>query len=67
MVPVMFENKRTGAKAGELRAYASEEESDARSRLEAAGWNISEVDYEFENKVFKPKMKADDANESDES
>lgn len=63
----MFMNRRTNDKAGELRAYASEDESSARTRLEAAGWNIGEVDYEFVDKVFKPKMKADDANESDES
>lgn len=63
----MFENSRTNQKAGELRAYASEEESDARSRLEAAGWNFAGIDYEFENKVFKLKQTADDANESDES
>lgn len=49
----MFENTRTGAKAGELRAYASEDESSARTRLEAAGWKFQGVNFEFKDKVFK--------------
>ena len=49
----MFENSRTMAKAGELRAYNSESEDDAKRRLEAAGWVFSGVDYEFDNGVFK--------------
>jgi len=49
----MFENKRTGAKAGELRAYKTEGEEDAKRRLEAAGWVFSGVDYAFEDFTFK--------------
>lgn len=64
----MFENKRTGAKAGELRAYASEMENDAKIRLEAAGWSFAGVDYTFENQVFKIDVTPPDASEgSDDS
>jgi len=48
----MFENKRTGAKAGELRAYKTEGEEDAKRRLAAAGW-LFDVDYDFEDFTFK--------------
>jgi hypothetical protein len=54
----MFENKRTGAKAAELRAYRTEDESEAKRRLEAAGWSF-DVDYEFEDFTFR--VKKDDA------
>lgn len=64
----LFENTRTGAKAGELRAYQSEDEASAKSRLMAAGWNIGSVDYVFEDQVFRMKTKPDDADEgSDDS
>ena len=43
-----FENKRTGAKAAELRGYDSESEADAKRRLEAAGWQF-DVSYEWED------------------
>ena len=46
---MQFENKRTGAKAAELRAYDSESEADAKRRLEAAGWNFSGVEYNFDD------------------
>jgi len=49
----MFQNSRTGAKAGELRAYKTEEEEDAKRRLEAAGWSFGGVDYEYVDHVFK--------------
>lgn len=48
----MFENRRTGAKAGELRAYKTEGEEDAKRRLEAAGWQFGGVDYEFTDFTF---------------
>ena len=48
----MFKNSRTGAKAGELRAYKTESEEDAKRRLSAAGWEFSGVDYEFVDTVF---------------
>jgi len=51
----MFENPRTGAKASELRAYRTEEEADAKRRLEAAGWKFQGVEYEFEDFIFKVK------------
>lgn len=64
----MFVNSRSQKKAGELRAYASEDEAAARSRLEAAGWDFGSVDFEFENNVFTiKKVKPDDSDESDES
>ena len=59
----MFENSRTGAKAGELRAFVSEDESSAKSRLMAAGWKF-DVDYEFVDQVFKIKVKKEE--ETDE-
>jgi hypothetical protein len=63
----LFENTRTGAKAGELRAYQSEDESSAKSRLMAAGWSFN-VDYVFEDQVFRIKATPDDADEgSDDS
>lgn len=43
-----FENKRTGAKAAELRGYDSESEADAKRRLEAAGWQF-DVSYEWDD------------------
>ena len=45
----MFVNKRTGAKAKELRGYDSESEADAKRRLEAAGWDFSGVEYNFDD------------------
>jgi len=50
----MFINKRTGAKAKELRGYDSEEEADAKRRLEAAGWQFGGVDFNFDaqSKMF---------------
>jgi len=44
----MFENKRTGAKAAELRGYDSESEADAKRRLEAAGWQF-DVSFEWDD------------------
>jgi hypothetical protein len=51
----MFTNKRTGAKAKELRGYDSESEADAKRRLEAAGWEFGGVDFTFDDdsKLFK--------------
>lgn len=43
-----FENKRTGAKAAELRGYDSESEADAKRRLQAAGWQF-DVSYEWDD------------------
>jgi len=43
-----FENKRTGAKAAELRAYDSESEADAKRRLEAAGWDFSSASFSYD-------------------
>jgi len=43
-----FLNKRTGAKAAELRGYDSESESDAKRRLEAAGWQF-DVSFEWDD------------------
>jgi len=64
----MFENTRTGAKAGELRAYNTEDEASAKTRLMAAGWQLNGVDYVFEDQVFKIKSKPDDEDEgSDDS
>jgi len=54
----MFVNKRTGAKAAELRGYDSEGEADAKRRLEAAGWDFSGVEYNFDE---TSKMFATDA------
>jgi hypothetical protein len=44
-----FENKRTGAKAAELRAYDSESEADAKRRLEAAGWDFQSAAFSFDD------------------
>jgi hypothetical protein len=57
----MFENKRTGAKAKELRGYDSESEADAKRRLQAAGWVFDGMDVTFDEstKIFSyadPKM-----------
>jgi len=49
----MFINKRTGAKAKELRGYDSEEEADAKRRLEAAGWQFGGVDFNFDTQSKK--------------
>lgn len=49
----MFINSRTGAKAKELRAYATEDEDDAKRRLEAAGWAFGGVDFEYTDHMFK--------------
>lgn len=51
---LMFKNKRTGASAAELRAYDTETESDAKRRLEAAGWSFAGVAFTFddEKKIF---------------
>jgi len=62
----MFSNKRTGAKAGELRAYASEGEEDAKRRLEAAGWSFAGVEYTFSDQVFRIDVAPDDADEGSE-
>jgi hypothetical protein len=56
----MFENSRTGAKAGELRAYATEDEEDAKRRLEAAGWSFAGVDYTYEGHTFKIAKKEEE-------
>jgi hypothetical protein len=65
MEQTLFNNTRTGAKSAELRAYATESESDAKRRLEAAGWSFQGVDYAFENSIFKvnkePTMGAEDS------
>ena len=45
----MFKNTKTGASASELRGYQTEEEADAKRRLEAAGWSFSGVDYEWDD------------------
>lgn len=51
-----FLNKKTGAKAAELRAYDSESEADAKRRLEAAGWDMSTpYDYDDAKKLFETK------------
>jgi hypothetical protein len=49
-----FVNKRTNAKAAELRGYDSESEADAKRRLEAAGWDFGGVEYNFDetSKLF---------------
>jgi len=44
----VFTNSRSGAKARELRAYQTESESEAKARLEAAGWSFS-IPYEFDD------------------
>jgi len=51
----MFKNTRTGASASELRGYETESESDAKRRLEAAGWNFAGVSYEWDDgeKLFE--------------
>jgi len=48
-----FVNKRTGAKAQELRGYDSEGEADAKRRLEAAGWEFGGVDFTFDESSKK--------------
>jgi len=53
----------------ELKGYKTESEDDAKARLEAAGWQV--VDYEFDDatKIFKPKgmdMKDDVEEDSDD-
>lgn len=67
----MFENNRINRKSAELRAYKSESETDAKRRLEAAGWNFSGVDYSFENQVFKinkaPDLPSAPDNDKDEA
>jgi hypothetical protein len=51
-----FLNKKTGAKAAELRAYDSESEADAKRRLEAAGWDLSApYTYDDSKKLFETK------------
>jgi hypothetical protein len=60
----MFENRRTGAKATELRAYRTESEIDAKRRLEAGGWTFSGVEYDFEDFAFKVSEGAPSVEES---
>lgn len=45
----MFTNSRTGAKAAELRGYNTEDEADAKRRLEAAGWSFQGVEYSWDD------------------
>jgi len=49
-----FLNKRTGAKAAELRGYDSESDQDAKRRLEAAGWDFQSAEHSWddEKKLF---------------
>jgi len=49
-----FVNKRTGAKAAELRGYDSESEADAKRRLEAAGWDFQSAAFSYDEakKIF---------------
>jgi hypothetical protein len=67
----MFENNRINRKSAELRAYKSESETDAKRRLEAAGWNFSGVYFEFENQIFKinkaPDLPTAPDNDKDEA
>lgn len=51
-----FENKRTGAKAAELRAYDTEDEASAKRRLQAAGWQFdAPFEYDDVKKIFETK------------
>lgn len=53
---MVFLNKKSGAKAAELRAYDSESEDDAKRRLEAAGWDMSTPHtYDETKKLFETK------------
>jgi len=45
----MFENKRTGAKAAELRAYETEDENSAKRRLQAAGWVFQGTSFTYDD------------------
>jgi len=63
----VFINNRSGAKSRELRAYQTESESEAKARLEAAGWSFT-IDYTWDDnqKMFKAGA-ADQPSDSDGS
>ena len=42
----LFKNTRTGATSRELRANKTEDEADAKSRLETAGWDLNGAQYD---------------------
>lgn len=48
----MFKNTRTGATSRELRANKTEDEADAKSRLETAGWDLNGAQYDTAKKIF---------------
>jgi len=60
----MFENTRTKSKSKTLPGYDTEQESQAKVRLQAAGWLIpGDAFWDSDKKVFtmdKPEMKEDD-------
>jgi len=63
----MFKNTRTGASASELRGYNTEDEMDAKIRLEAAGWKF-DVDYEWDDdrKLFSLKKEMEEEVKEDD-
>jgi len=64
----MFVNNKTGQRASELRGYRSETEDEARARLEAAGWEFAETEYEWTDseKLFAAKAKNDSDADTEE-
>jgi hypothetical protein len=47
----MFNNNRTGQKQSILRGYKTEDEADAKARLEAAGWDFASAEYKWDDVV----------------
>ena len=48
----MFTNGRTGAKSRELRANKNEDESEAKTRLETAGWDLNGAQFDKAKALF---------------
>ena len=61
----VFTNNRSGAKARELRAYQTESESEAKARLEAAGWSFT-ISYTWDDNQKMFKAGNDDAPSDDD-
>lgn len=64
----MFTNNRTGQKQSVLRGYKTEEEADAKARLEAAGWDFNSADYKWDDmeKTFTAVTSESTEDEKDE-
>lgn len=62
----MFTNSRTGSKSKELKAYQTESESEAKARLESAGWDLSSGSFDESKKIFTTEEVVEDGDEGKE-